>query len=123
APIYAVYRDGTEPKNLAEDDDFALLDGSDAEMAPTTITRRTAILGFMPGNRNALLVEARGRPTFPPEEPIPTTLFSINLSTGKLTTLSEDLHDGRYFYDQKGNARLIYTHPRLSHTRPFLYHT
>jgi len=123
APIYAVNRDGTNPQNLAESDDFALLAGGGAEAPPTTVERKTAILGFMPGNRDTLLVEARGRPTFPPEDPIPTTLFSMNLATGKLTPLTEEHHDGRYFYDQKGNARLIYTHPRLSTTRTFLQNT
>ncbi len=122
APIYAVNRDGTDAKNLAEAADFELL-GSETEGPPSVLTRRTSILGFMAGNRDALLVEARGRPTFPPEDPIPTSLFSINVSTGKITALGEENEDGRYFYDQKGNARLIYTHPRLSHTRTFRYST
>jgi len=120
APIYAVNRDGTNPTNLAEADDFALL-GGEAEAAPTTIERRTTILGFLGGNRNALFVEARGQPTLPPAEPIPTSLFSIEVSTGKVTSRGEEFHDGRTFYDQTGKARLVYLHPRLSHTRTFQY--
>lgn len=122
APIYAVNRDGTDPKTLAEAADFELL-GGPAESLPIVLRRPTSILGFVPGNRHALLVEARGRTTLPPEDPIPTTLFSIDVSTGKMKSLVEDLDDGRFFYDQKGNARLIYTHPRLSHTRTFRYHS
>lgn len=124
APIYAVNRDGTEPKNLAEAADFELLGGgADPESVPTVLRRPTTIIGFVGGNRGALLVEARGQPTFPPAEPIPTTLFTIDVATGKMKSLVEEYDDGRYFYDQKGSARLIYTHPRLSHTRSFHYNT
>jgi dipeptidyl aminopeptidase/acylaminoacyl peptidase len=122
APIYAVNRDGTDPKTLAEADDFMLL-GGEPEQLPIRLERHTNILGFVAGNRGALLVEALGKPTFPPATPIPTTLFSIDLATGKMKDLTEEYDDGRFFYDQKGAARLIYSHPRLSHTRNFRYYT
>ena len=121
APIYAVNRDGTHPKTLAEDDDFALMTTGDGP--PRTIVRRTSILGFLGGNRGALLVEARGRETFPPEDPIPHTLFSIDLATAKITVVSEEMDVGRYFYDQQGKSRLFYAHPRLARTRTFRHNT
>ncbi len=118
APIYAVNRDGTDPKSLAEADDFSLQDGP-VEEAPRTIDRRTHIRGFVGGNRGSLLVEALGKPTMHPAAPVPTTLFAIDLATGKLRTVTEEADDGRFLYDQKGQARLLYSHPRLSHTRTF----
>jgi len=118
APLFAVNRDGTEPKTLAEADDFSLQDGPIDE-APKTIDRRTHILGFLGGDRGSLLVEAWGKPSMPPAAPVPTTLFAIDLATGKLRTVTEELDDGRFLYDQKGKARLLYSHPRLSHTRTF----
>lgn len=118
APIYAVNRDGTEARHLAEADDFALLDGGSDE-TPRVIERRTQIHGFMGGDRGTLRVEALGKPTFPPAAPVPTTLFGLDLATGKLRTITEENDDGRFLYDQKGAARLFYAHPRRSHTRTF----
>jgi len=128
APIYAVNRDGLFPLTLADGDDFALLGGnadaaaSEGSLAlPVINARRTAILGFLGGNRQALIVEARGQPTLPPAEPIPTAVFSIDVVSGKSTPLGEEYSDGRFIYDQKAHARLLYPHPRLSHTRTFDY--
>lgn len=124
APIYAVNRDGTDPKKLADATDFSLLmSGATEESAPTVRKRNTTILGFQAGNRQALLVEAQGVRTPPAADPIPTTLFSLNLKTGKLSDLVEETDVGRYFYDQKGQPRLVYSHPYLSRTRTFRYNT
>ncbi len=118
APIFAVNRDGTEGRTLAEADDFSVLDGP-IEEAPRTVDRQTNIRGFVGGDRGSLLVEALGKPSLPPAVAVPTTLFAINLATGKLRTVTEEVDDGRFLYDQKGNARLLYAHPRRSATRPF----
>ncbi len=127
APIYAVTRDGLFPLTLADSDDFAVL-GGDATATGTegadvrpVIYRRTLILGFLGGNRQGLIVEALGQPTLPPADPIPTAIFSISVDTRKSTSLGEEYSDGRFIYDQKARARLLYPHPRLSHTRTFDY--
>jgi len=122
APIYAVNRDGTEAKTLADADDFSLM-GGEPDQLPVALERHTRILGFMGGDRSTLVVEALGKPTFPPAQPIPTALVVIDLATGKLKTLTEEYDDGRFIYDQKGTPRLLYSQPRLSHTRTFQYNT
>jgi dipeptidyl aminopeptidase/acylaminoacyl peptidase len=111
APIHVVNVDGTAVKTLVTEEDFAI--GS--------ATRRTRILGFRPGNRNALLVEAMGRPTQPPQPVIPTSLFSVDVQTGKFIALTEEYSGGRYLYDQAGRARVLYMHPHRAEERTFLY--
>jgi dipeptidyl aminopeptidase/acylaminoacyl peptidase len=110
APVYAVNVDGSDARTLAVDDDFAVMTESGV-----MISRATNILGFVPGDRTKLLVEAMGR------SDIPTTLFSIDMKTAKIKTLTEEFESGRYFYDQDGHARIVYSHPRLAHTRTFRY--
>lgn len=105
APIQAVDANGTNPKILAEADDFS--DGPRR--------RSTTIVGFMPGNRGVLLVEARG------SSRSPTALISVEIATGIKTTLSEETIDGRFLYDHTGRARIIYTNPKFVPTRSFLY--
>jgi dipeptidyl aminopeptidase/acylaminoacyl peptidase len=111
APIHVVNLDGTAVRTLVTEEDFAI--GS--------ATRQTKILGFRTGNRNALLVEARGRPTQPPQPAIPTSLFSVDVQTGKFIALTEEYPDGRYLYDQAARARILYTHPRRAEERTFSY--
>lgn len=129
-PIYAVNRNGVEPLTLAESDDFALPGSNLAAPPPDGLTfppaakdRAVEILGFLGGNRRALIVEARGRVTAPTADPIPTSLVSIDVFTGKMTTLGEDFIDGRYIYDQTARPRLLYPHPRMSHVRTFKYNS
>lgn len=118
APIFTVNRDGTEQKTLAEADDFSLQDGW-LDRVPRTVDRRTQIHGLLGGDRGALFVEALGRFSIPPANPVPTTLFAIDLATGKLRAVAEEPADGRFLYDQKGSARILYSRPRLDHTRTF----
>ena len=107
APIIAVNADGTAPQTLAVPDDFKT---PDAFGGPDKI-RPTTLLGFVAGRRDSLLVLAAGGSS--PVAPVTTTLFSINVTTGKITALSEGEDPGRYLADPLGHLRLVYTRPRL----------
>eukprot|EP01036_Dinobryon_divergens_P032662 gene32662-42302_t len=116
APIFAVNADGTAPTTLAEADDFATpLQGT--PMTATSripiITRPSHIHGPRLGERTTLLVQALGA------ESVPTTLFAIDTSTGKKTELTEEIENGRYLYDPRGQVRALYSTPPRSTTRTF----
>ncbi len=123
AAIHAINLDGTDAKTLVGQRDFDLLQSSSGEGLPIVITRPTNILGFLDRERRQLLVEAMGRLTSPPMLPVPTGLFSLDVGTGKLKSLTENDGYGRYFYDRTGRARLFYEHPRTAETRTFFYQT
>ncbi len=118
APIFAVNSDGSDPKTLTASDDFAItVPSSNGQGAPSIVERPVTILGFAPGNRRGLLVQALGNPTARP--PISTTVSAIDVATGKIKELSEEYEDAPMTYDPFGNVRILYRHPPYATTRGF----
>jgi dipeptidyl aminopeptidase/acylaminoacyl peptidase len=131
SPILAVNADGSEPRTLADGPDFSYM----IELPPPAIdgppggpdvgndmfARNTRIVGRKADEPDFLLVEAHGlpppRPTVPP---IPTTLFKINVNTGKTEMLADNVGRGAFLYDQTGRARVFYSQPERERVWPFL---
>jgi dipeptidyl aminopeptidase/acylaminoacyl peptidase len=122
APIYAVNADGSNPKTLADSDDFSVMpEISPDPSAPLKppIVRATEIRGFAPGDRTTLLIEAKGKATVGRAKPIPTEIFSVDVNKGKPAALFEEFEDGRFYLSATGAPRLLYQHGRYDHTRSF----
>jgi pimeloyl-ACP methyl ester carboxylesterase len=124
APIMAVDADGSNAKQLAGEADFSVqLDlarpGAEDRM-DVSVSRHTTILGRIPGDPNHLLVAALGRaPLTRDTGMIPTTLFKIDVNTGKVVMAGEEFELGQFLYDWQGQARVSYLQPEHSLTRKF----
>jgi dipeptidyl aminopeptidase/acylaminoacyl peptidase len=126
APIFAVNPDGSELKKLVDSDDFAIAGPVlDAEghviTPPLLLPRRTNIRGLRPDKPRLLQIEALGQPVPPGplRTPIPTALYDVDIYSGKISQQSEQFADGRYGYDQNGDARILYVQPQHSSARHF----
>ncbi|MEO7413221.1 MAG: alpha/beta fold hydrolase, partial [Opitutaceae bacterium] len=138
APIFGVDADGKNPK--------VLIDGPDlvgTVLSPSGVSldrpRFSTVAGFPPGDRNHLLVQAVGAefamsvpetpgsartggkflPPLPIPVILPTTLFSVDVSTGKKTSLGDEFIVGPVGYDRQGRSRISYAKQRLVLDRPF----
>ena len=92
APIMAMDADGKNPKTLIDAPEFDVhplepfrepRDEPAAIPPPTRwVSRHLDILGFAPGNREQLIIQARGE-----GRGVPTEQFSLNIQTGKYTEI------------------------------------
>lgn len=138
SPVLAVDADGKNPRTLLDGPDLvATVD--DPRAGFRDVSRHSRIIGFAPGDRDHLLVQALGREmrlapapdagaigaagsTLPPltvAAIVPTTLFKVNVHTGKRTTVVEDFFNGQVAYDRAGRSRLSYATPTHSLERTF----
>jgi dienelactone hydrolase len=103
APIMAVNVDGTQPRQLLDPKDLQTASASTSATAPgVSITPLPVIRGFAAGDRENLLIEVRGNV----REGMPTTLYRLNVHTGKLAKVDDDFVSGRLFFDRTGKVRL-----------------
>ncbi len=123
-PIIAVDADGSNGKTLAGEADFAeqldLTPPGAEDRIDVNVSRHIAIVGKIPRDPDHLLVVAQGLPPLTRETgTIPTTLFKLDVNTGKLATVGEEFDLGQYLYDWQGQARVIYQQPQHSLKRTF----
>lgn len=117
ASIFVVNADGSGARTLAKQDDFAYLYSPAGGGLPTLISRPTTLLDSPVGQRETLLIEAAGRRGG--RDMVPTALFTLETTTGKLNLVREEDSGGRYFYTRQGEPRLFYVMPPLSNRRSF----
>ncbi len=127
SPIWAIDADGSNSKKLADGSDFAmsinLVPPPPPGLPPdVTIARHINAVGRLAGDSDHILIEALGMPALSREmSPIPTSLFKVNIHTGKSTVVTEEIGEGRHLYDWQGRARILYQQPQNLLTREFAH--
>ncbi|MEY4938872.1 MAG: hypothetical protein RIQ93_607, partial [Verrucomicrobiota bacterium] len=147
--IFAADADGRNARKLVDGSEFTVstqvpLPPGDEDTPPTFIDtpRHINVIGFPAGDAQHVLVEAlAARPEAPAAtgeidpapadplaraprvqrmEPTPTSLYKINVFTGKVSQVDEDTYPGRYLYDWQSRPRIVYGQPEYSSERKFL---
>lgn len=124
APIFAADADGKNASEIASARDFAsfatvpLPDTISEEPATPPETaiptmRSLQLVALLPGDPAYLFVEGTGTGD------LPTTLFKVDVATGKISTLAEEQIDGRMLYDWQGHARIVSWQVASEMTRTF----
>ena len=141
SPVLAVDADGKNPRKLLDGSDLVAAVVNPGVLDPLEVPRRSRIIGFAPGDRDHLLVQALGREMrLPPAPPpfvgpvatprsmfgtlnvpviVPTTLFRLDIHTAKLAHLGDEFVSGSVVYDRSGRSRLTYARPTFSLARTF----
>ncbi len=138
APIFAIDADGKNPRTLLNGPDLVGQINNPATFETDDRPRFSRIVGFPAGARDHLLVQALGdtlmmqppslgvAETGGPHAPsiavpvmLPTTLFKVDVRTGKLDPLGDEFLNGELGYDWQGRSRISYAKPFFSLERPF----
>ena len=147
SPIIAADANGKNAKRLVEGGEFSvMIEGPSRPDEPPNfieLPRNINVLGFPAGDFEHILVEALATRPTPPREmsgerqlamtarqasrrlvqapkPTATTLFKINVFTGKVSQLGDDAYPGRFLYDRQGRMRIVYAQTERSADRKFL---
>lgn len=86
---------------------------------PADFYRSSVLLGFPPSERGVLHVLARGVPGSARTPPSASTVFGVDVSTGKSTSLGDDFAFGDPVYDQQGRHRITFRSSDLDGNRIF----
>lgn len=126
SPVMAVDADGKNPRKLIDGEDLigtiVKPDGESVERP-----RPSRIVGFPAGDRDHLLVQALGSevrfssaPGLPPVPTIlPTSLFKVDVNSGKKASLGDEFVVGDLGCDWQGNSRISYARSDYLPLRPF----
>lgn len=104
APIMAVDADGGNPRTLVDATTFQEIVGAGGGATPVARMRAATILGFLPGNRERLLVQVPG---VGGREATPAKVFQLDVHNGKLAEMSSEVTPRGQIYDLQGRARLL----------------
>lgn len=139
SPIQAIDADGQNPKTLMDGPDFLGFYIDPITADSKDVPRPTSIIGFPDRDRRHLLIQARGRvirvAAPAPEGSIPqvagglsamtipvvvpTSLFSVDVVTGKYTQVDDEYVEGTVAYDRQGRSRISQTTPDAAAERVF----
>lgn len=147
SPIIAADSDGKNAKRLVEGGEFSvMIEGPSRPDDPPNfieLPRNINVLGFPAGDFEHVMVEALATRPTPPREmsgerqlamtarqasarlvraapPTATTLFKVNVFTGKVSQVGDDAYPGRFLYDRQGHMRIVYAQTERSADRKFL---
>lgn len=104
--VHTVDAGGQDRRKLVDAEDLAdVWSPMASEAPPIVIPRRPRVLGPRWEEPDFIHVEAVGGRS------VHTEVFKVDLRTGKFSSLSGEMAEGRYLYDRQGRARVIETPP------------